>query len=143
MRSRTSLRRALKDPHLLGKVLKCDSWKAWRSILIAAVGEALHDDERILFQQLTQRNCEPLEMVEEFVGVVGRRGGKSRAISVLATYIAGLCEHPNLVRGERGVLLIIAPDQKQADIVLEYVEAAFTQSPILKQLIETRTAARH
>lgn len=37
-----------------------------------------------------------------------------RAISVLATY-----NHPSLVRGERGVLLIIAPDQRQADIVLD------------------------
>jgi hypothetical protein len=33
---------------------------------------------------------------------------------VLATY-----NHPSLVRGERGVLLIIAPDQRQADIVLD------------------------
>jgi hypothetical protein len=72
--------------------------------------------------------------------VIGRRGGKSRAISVLSTYIAGLCKHPNLVRGERGVLLIIAPDQRQADIVLDYIEANFQQSPILKQLIESRTA---
>jgi hypothetical protein len=71
---------------------------------------------------------------------IGRRGGKSRAISVLATYIAGLCKHENLVPGERGVLLVIAPDQKQADVVLSYTEAAFRDSPILNQLVETRTA---
>jgi len=73
------------------------------------------------------------------IGVIGRRGGKSRAISVLATYIAGLCEHPALVRGETGVVLIIAPDQRQATIVLDYVTANFESSPILKQLIEVRT----
>jgi hypothetical protein len=77
--------------------------------------------------------------VEELVAVVGRRGGKSRAISTLAAYIGGLCEH-GLVPGETGIVLCIAPDQKQAAIVLDYTHAAFEQSPMLKQLIENRTA---
>ena len=38
------------------------------------------------------------------------------------------------------MLLIIAPDQRQADIVLDYIEANFQQSPVLRQLIESRTA---
>ena len=58
---------------------------------------------------------------------------------MLATYIAGLCKHSALVAGERGVVLIIAPDQKQADIVLDYIDANFRNSPILNQLIEART----
>ena len=78
--------------------------------------------------------------MEEFAGIVGRRGGKSRAISVIATYVAGLCEHPALVSGERGVVLIACPDQRQATICLDYIEANFRNSPILRQLIETRTA---
>ncbi|MEK1929836.1 MAG: hypothetical protein AAAC47_08600 [Pararhizobium sp.] len=60
-------------------------------------------------------------------------------MATLAAYIGGLCKHP-LVRGERGVLLCIAPDQRQAAIVLDYATAAFEQSPILKQLIANRTA---
>jgi hypothetical protein len=51
----------------------------------------------------------------------------------------GLCEHPALVRGERGVVLIIAPDQRQAQICLDYISAIFEASPILRQLIESRT----
>jgi hypothetical protein len=83
------------------------------------MGEPLTDAERSLFRELTGgREHEPGQRVEEFAGVIGRRGGKSRAISVLGTYIAGLCSHPALVRGERGVLLIVAADQRQADIVL-------------------------
>jgi hypothetical protein len=38
------------------------------------------------------------------------------------------------------VLLCIAPDQRQATIVLDYAAAAFEQSPILKQLIANRTS---
>jgi hypothetical protein len=140
MKPRTSLSRALSDPNLLGGVLAGDSWRSWRVLLLAAMGEQLTEDERALFRELTKRDREPTARVEEFVGVIGRRGGKSRAISVIATYIAGLCLHPALVPGERGVLLIIAPDQKQADIVIDYIEANFKSSPILRQLIESRTA---
>lgn len=139
MIKQTPLRQALDDPLLLGTVLTGPSWFAWRVLLIAAMGEELTDAERQLFQQVTGRDHEPDRMVEEFVGVIARRGGKTRAISAIGTYIGGLCRHPSLVPGERGVLLIIAPDQTQADICLGYIEANFKQSPILSQLIEART----
>jgi hypothetical protein len=139
MRPNIPLRQALADPHLLGNVLKGDSWRMWRTLLIAAMGEPLTADERVLFQEMTGRDREPLERVEDLVGVVGRRGGKTRAISVVATYVSALCQHPSLVGGETGVVLIIAPDQRQADVCLDYVEANFRQSPILSQLIESRT----
>jgi hypothetical protein len=139
MKPRLPLRRALADPHLLGKSLAGESWSAWRTLLIAAMGEELTGDERAAFKQLTGRDREPGTRVEELVAVVGRRGGKSRAISVLAAYIAGICRHDALVPGERGVLLIIAPDQKQADIVLDYITANFNNSTMLKQLVDGRS----
>jgi hypothetical protein len=133
-----SIRAALNDPQLLGKVLAGDSWHAWRVLMIAAMGEALRDDERPTFTALTGRAHEPLQRVEEMASVVGRRGGKSRAKATLACYISGLCSH-DLVPGERGVLLCIAPDQRQASITLNYATASFEQSPILSQLIASRT----
>jgi hypothetical protein len=138
MKPRTSLRKALADPALLGGVLAGESWGAWRTLLIAAMGEALTDAERAIFTKLTGREREPLQRVDELAAVIGRRGGKSRAMAVLSTYIASLCDH-DLVRGERGVLLCIAPDQRQASIVLGYAEAAFEQSPILRQLVVARS----
>ncbi len=143
MKPRVSLRAALADPALLGGVLSGDSWRAWRTVLIAAMGEELTEDERALFKELTGgREHEPGQRVEELIGVVGRRGGKSRAVgSVLAAYIAGLCDHTDtLAAGETGVVLCIAPDQRQATITLDYATAAFERSPVLQQLIETRTA---
>lgn len=136
---RITLREALSDRSLLGDILAGDSWEPWRVLLIASMGEALTDDERAIFQRFTGRDREPGRRVDEFAAVKGRRGGGSRATSVLATYIAGLCQHPALVRGERGVLLIVAADQRQADVVLDYVEANFRSSPVLHQLIEART----
>jgi hypothetical protein len=139
MNPTVSMREALSDPALLGGVLAGETWGAWRVLLIAAMGEQLTDAEREIFKRLTGREVEPLQRVEELAAVVGRRGGKSRAMALLAAYIAGLCKH-KLVRGERGILLCVAPDQRQASIVLGYAEAAFEQSPILKQLIASRTS---
>jgi hypothetical protein len=139
MKPMVALRKALEDTQLLGGMLVGDSWHGWRTLLIAAMGEALTDAERETFSKLTGRKREPLQRIEELIAVIGRRGGKSRSSAVLAAYLGGLCEHP-LVPGERGVLLCIAPDQRQAKITLEYCAAAFDASPILRQLVVNRTA---
>ena len=140
MMARISLRDALNDPHLLGHVLSGDSWAPWRVLLIAAMGEALTDDERPLFTQLTGRVREPLQRVTEFEAVVGRRGGKTTAMSALATYIGACCDHSDaLARGETGVLLVVAQDTKIAKLLLDRIEANLSDSEILRQLIKGRT----
>jgi hypothetical protein len=137
---RISLRQALADPALLGGVLDGESWKPWRTLLLAAMGEELTEDERPVFKKFTGREREPGRRVEEFVGVKGRRAGGSYAGGkVVIPYLAGLCQHPSLVRGERGVLLCVAADQRQADVILDYADASFRASPVLSQLIEART----
>src|SRR6516162_5535477 len=141
MKPRISLRQSLQDPNLLGGALTGESWAAWRTLLVASMGESLTEDERATFRALTGRDREPLQRVDQFAAVIGRRGGKSRAMATLATYIAGLCDHCDaLVPGERGVLLCVALDQRVAKIILDYSEACFEHSPILKQLIVNRTA---
>src|SRR5262252_5475513 len=141
MKPRISLRQSLQDPNLLGGALTGESWAAWRTLLVASMGESLTEDERATFRALTGRDREPLQRVDQFAAVIGRRGGKSRAMATLACYLAGLCEHSDaLVPGERGVLLCVALDQRVAKIILDYAEASFERSPILKQLIASRTA---
>jgi hypothetical protein len=141
MKPRISLRQSLQDPNLLGGALTGESWAAWRTLLVASMGESLTEDERETFKKLTGREREPGQRVEELVAVVGRRGGKSRAIAALAGYLAGLCDHRNvLAPGERALVLCIAPDQRQARIVLDYATAAFEASPIMRQLIANRTS---
>jgi hypothetical protein len=140
MKPRISLRDALTDPHLLGHVLAGDSWLPWRVLLIAAMGEPLTDSERVLFKQLTRREREPLQRVNEFEAVVGRRGGKTTAMAAGATYIAACCDHSDaLARGETGVLLCVAQDQRVAKKILDFVEANLMDSEILRQLIKSRT----
>jgi hypothetical protein len=135
-----SLREALVDPQLLGNALAGDSWWAWRTLLIAAMGEPLSDDERAIFTRLTGREREPGVRVEELWGIVGRRGGKSRALAALACYLTALCDYSDvLAPGERAVLLCIAPDSKQAGIVCDYAAACFEQAPQLRRLVAGRS----
>ncbi len=62
-------------------------------------------------------------------------------MAVLATYLAGLCDYSDkLASGEKGVVLLIAPDKKQAKVLLDYAEGTLEATPILKQLIAGRTA---
>ena len=57
-RRSVSLRKALSDPKLLGNALAGDSWWAWRTLLIASMGEVLTDSERAIFHKLTGRGCD-------------------------------------------------------------------------------------
>jgi hypothetical protein len=145
VRARTSLRDALTDPALLGHVLRGPSWLPWRTLLIAAMGEALiTDDERAIFTQLTGRVRETLQRCNEVEAVVGRRGGKTTAMAALATYIAACCDHSDaLARGETGVLLCVAQDTRVAKKIIDFVEANLTDSEILRQLVKGRSQDTH
>ncbi len=78
-----------------------------------------------------------MEPVREFWGVVGRRGGKSRAMGTLAAYLSGCVDHRGvLAPGQRGRLPIIAASKDQADEVFNYIVGAFEHSAALRPLIE-------
>jgi hypothetical protein len=137
MKPHVTMRDALADPEFFGTILEGESWHVWRVLLIAIMGEELTDDEREVFSRLTNREHEPLQPVEEFWGVVGRRGGKTRAMSVLSAYLAALCDWSDaLVPGERGRLIYSAFNQKQASVALGYATALFTTLPLFEQLVE-------
>jgi hypothetical protein len=135
-----SLRAALDDPALLGGSMPGPTFLPMRSILLASMGEALTDEERVVFTQLTGRLREPLRRVDETIIVKGRRAGGSLAMGkVVIPFLAGLCRWPMLAGGERGVLLVLAQDQRTADQVLDYAESSFAASPMLSTLVESRT----
>jgi phage terminase large subunit-like protein len=74
--------------------------------------------------------------IDEFWCAIGRRGGKSRAMAALAVYLAGLCDYKDkLVRGEKGVVLLLAPDMRQAKVSLDYAAGVLESTPIMRQLL--------
>ena len=52
-------------------------------------------------------------------------------MAVLAVYLAGLCDYADkLAKGEKGVVLLIAPDKKQAKVLLDYAEGTLQSTPL-------------
>ena len=136
-----TMREALESPAYFGTLLTGDFWRAWRTMLIAIIGEELTEDERVIFESLTGRPQEAGEPLEEFWAVIGRRGGKTRSMAVLAAFIAACCDHRDvLAPGERGVLPILAASMAQAQQAFNFVEGIFRASPHLVELVQSVTA---
>jgi hypothetical protein len=130
-----SMREALESRAYFGCLLGGDTWRAWRVLLIAIAGEELTASERAIFRTVTNREREPAEQVEEFWGIIGRRGGKTRSMAVLAAYIAACVDHRHvLAPGERGVLPILAVSTAQATTAFNFLSGVFATAPDLKGL---------
>ena len=139
MKKLCTMRHALTSPDYFGSttMLGGPSWAGWRCMLLAIMGEPLTVEEMDLFRTLTERDASPTKPVSEFYGVVGRRGGKSRAMGTLAAYLSGCIDHRGvLAPGQRGRLPIIASSKDQAEEAYNYIVGAFEQSAALRPLID-------
>lgn len=141
MRKLITMREALSDPAYFADVLDGASWALWRVLLIASMGEALSPAELATFTQLTGRAMPPEEPVEAFWGIIGRRGGKTRAIGVLASYLAGCVDHRDVLGpGERGILPVMAASVLQASQAFHFIQGALEGSTHLSRLVDTITS---
>jgi hypothetical protein len=141
LRKLVPMREALESDGYFGRLLTGNTWAAWSVLLIAIVGEALTDDERVVFRALTGRDSEPLEPVEEFWAAIGRRGGKTRAMAILGAYLAACVDHrDNLAPGERGVIPLLAASTQQAASAFAFIEGVFAVAPNLKDLVDGVTS---
>jgi hypothetical protein len=136
-----SLRQALTDPRLLAPVMGGPTRAPMRALLLASQGEELTDSELEHFSALTGREAPPNDRVEEMHVIAGRRAGKSSGVAGLAVYLSALCDYSDrLSPGERGVILLVAENQRQARVLLGYIAGAFEASPALRRLVTNRTA---
>lgn len=130
------IRTALEHPDFFGCILGGPSWAAWRTLLIGAMGEELSSEEREVFAELTGRVCEPGARVDELWCVIGRRGGKTRAVASLGAYIAALCDWRDvLAPGEIATLPILSNTTEQSGKALEYLKGMFGAIPAFRQLV--------
>lgn len=111
------------------------SWAGWRVFLAALYGLAMNDEDRQLFTECTARTTVPTAPAREAWMIVGRRGGKSRTAAFLAVYMACFRRYA-LTPGERGIVMIIAADRRQARVALRYILALLHTSATLEALIQ-------
>lgn len=128
---------AIQDTSLFRPLFKnLDTWRTWLVVLKAIFALPMDEAETALFTQLTGRETPPEHPVNECWLVVGRRGGKSFIVAVIAVFIACFRDHrPLLGPGEIGVIMIIANDKKQARVIHRYVRALLNSVPMLAAMI--------
>ena len=139
-----SIDAALTYNDLLGAALgNPASWTTWLTVLRAAYGLNLSDEQRELFVSVAGGRDPPTRRVRELWAQVGRRGGKSRIAGALADYGALFVTY-HLAAGEQGMVLVLAASQAQAKVVFSYCLGFIQQSPVLRQeLVEaTRNEIR-
>jgi hypothetical protein len=135
------IRRAINDPKVFGQFFRAETWNAWRVFLAAMFGLPLTRDQLAIFQQFTGRTTPPTKPLQEAWLVVGRRGGKSFVLAVIAVFLACFKDwRPYLNVGEVGTIMIIAKDRAQARAIKRFISGLLRETPMLRRVIEDETA---
>ncbi len=132
----------LDDPNLFASQFTShETWRAWRTVLRALFGLPMTADDVAVYTAHTGRLSWPTTPAREAWFVVGRRGGKSRIAALVAVYLACFRDYrSSLAPGERATVMVIAADRRQARVVLRYIAGFFESIPLLRPLIQRRTA---
>lgn len=134
---------AVRDRHLFRRWFSKDweSWQGWLTFLSALFALPMTDDQLAFYRQCTGRTDAPIIAAREAWLICGRRAGKSFILALVAVWLA--CFHDFrsfLAPGERGTILIIAADRKQARVILRYVYALLKEVPMLARLVAAERA---
>jgi hypothetical protein len=132
---------AIGDPKVFGQHFRGNTWAAWRVFLTALFGLLLTPAQLAVFQRFTGRTTPPGKALKEAWLVVGRRGGKSFVLAVIAVFLAAFRDwRPYLGPGEVGTIMIIAQDRAQARNIKRFISGLLRATPMLRRMIEEETA---
>ncbi len=133
---------AIDDPALFGPWFKNPTtWAAWRAFLCALFALPMTIEQRAIYGECTGRFEAPTEPASEAWLACGRRAGKSFTLALIAVFLACFRDYrPYLQPGERGMVIVIAADRRQARTIFRYARAMLTKIPMLKRMVERETA---
>jgi len=115
---------------------KGNTWKPWRAVLAAIFGLDMDKEALELFRHHTGRTTPPVAPFNEVALVIGRRGGKSRILALIAVYLACFRNYDEfLAPGEKATCAVIASDRKQARSIYRYARGMLENVPALAAMI--------
>ena len=136
-----SILAAIDDPDLFGKMFDDLSWDAWKAFLAAMQALPMSEGHLALYRKHTGRTEPPAKPARYAELVVGRRGGKSRILGLIATYLACVFDHGEYVApGETPVVAVIAKDRTQARVILGYIVGFMREIELFADLITDELA---
>ncbi|WP_375762905.1 terminase large subunit domain-containing protein [Bradyrhizobium sp. Pha-3] len=133
---------ACADAKLFAPWFKTKSdWAAWMAFLAALFALPMSPEMLVVYQQCTGRTEPPTSPALEAWLICGRRAGKSFILALTAVFLACFGEYRrHLAPGERGAVLVIATDRRQARTIIRYIRALLHQIPMLKRMVERETS---
>lgn len=132
---------AARDPNLFASWFDRGDWTAWWAFLAAVFGLEMDEEQLALFKAHTGRDRPPESAVREAWLIIGRRGGKSFVVALIAVYLAAFFDYRKYLQpGERGTVLILAADRRQARTIYRYARALVRDVPMIAALLERETA---
>jgi hypothetical protein len=131
---------AMDDPQVFGPFFRSRTWDVWRCFLAVLFGQPLTEEQIVLYRQFTGRTVPPTGPSREAWLVIGRRGGKSFVLAMIAVFLACFRDWRSFLGpGEVGTVMVIAADRKQARVIMRYVRGLIAGVPMLAPLIEGET----
>jgi hypothetical protein len=131
---------ALDDPALFAPHFQGDTWDAWRVFLAALFGLPMDDAALATFRHHTERQSAPERPFREAALVIGRRGGKSRVLGLLAVFLGCFRDYaPYLAPGEVATIPIIAADRKQSRSIFRFMLGLLRSVPLLAGMLAAET----
>jgi hypothetical protein len=141
VRATKSIIEALSDPDLFGGMFDAASWAPWKAFLAALQALPMSEAQLALYRRHTGRLEPPTKAARYAELVVGRRGGKSRILALIATYLACVLDHSDfIVPGEVPVVAVIAKDRTQARVILGYIAGFVRSIALFAELIADELA---
>ncbi len=132
---------ALDDPALFGRYFRGNTWQAWRAFLAALFALPMDEEALAIYRAHTGRTEAPAVAFKEAALVIGRRGGKSRVLALIATFLATFRDYePHLAPGERATIAVLAADRRQARSIFRFTVGLLKAVDMLADLIEEETA---
>ena len=132
---------AMRDAKVFGPFFRGDTWGAWRAFLAALFALPMSDADLAIYRECTGRNAPPNEPSREAWLIVGRRGGKSYVLALIAVFVACFVDwRACLSPGEVGTVMVIAADRRQARVIMRFVLGLLQAVPMLKRQVEGKTA---
>jgi len=141
-KSKVTILDACLDDKLFGRWFKNpEDWKNWFVFLKSLFVLDMTASEFRIFQKFTKRTTPQKTPVREAYLVIGRRGGKSFILALIAVFLACFRDWtPFLTPGELGTIMVIAKDRYQARIIFRYINALVMMVPMIRNRVKHCTA---
>jgi hypothetical protein len=135
-----SLIDAWDDPVLFAEHFRGSTWQRWRVFIKAVFGLPMTDADRAVYTEHTGRSDLRIGPYSEAALIVGRRGGKSRTLALIAVYLACFRDYgPHLAPGEVATVAILAANRAQARSIFRYCIGLLKAVPLLAQMVAKET----